>query len=402
MLQKSEKACFVIADISGYTKFLVSSELEHAQDIIGDFMDTVVEALRPTFHLAKFEGDAAFLYAVRDDLDGSFLEDAIETAYFTFRRRKRDVRQSSACACKACASMGDLDFKFVVHFGEMVKQSMGGREELAGRDVILIHRLLKNAVNERFGPRAYALYTDTCFKAPAADPAARGLAEHNETIDIIGDVKAWHRDLEAAWQKEEQRRRRIVERKDAYIVWDFDIPAPRQVVWEYATVPGQWLQWWFAETIVEDSENGRRGIGTKNHCTHGGGTVVEEILDWSPIDYFTISIRLPAPKAPPIIMTRAVTEGAAGGSVLEMRVARPEPEHKEFVDKAAEKFAANMAVSIERFRQTVKDRPVPLAVIEEPPLRPKRGSFLRSPLPPASPGWLRSLGKVFGAGEKRV
>jgi uncharacterized protein YndB with AHSA1/START domain len=375
VLLKSEKACFVIADISGYTKFLVSSELEHAQDIVGDFMDTVVEALRPTFRLAKFEGDAAFLYAVRDNLDGSLLEDTIETAYFTFRRRKRDVRQSSACKCKACASMGDLDFKFVIHHGEMVKQSMGGREELAGRDVILVHRLLKNTVNQRFGRRAYALYSDACIKAMDADPAARGLSEHSETIDIIGEVKAWHRDLEAAWQKEEERRQLIVERKDAYIIWDFDIPAPRQIVWEYATVPGQWLQWWFAEKIVEESESGRRGIGTKNHCTHGGGTVIEEILDWNPIDYFTIGITLPAPNAPQIIMTRAVTEGTAGGSVLEMRVAKPEPEHKEFVDKAAEKFAANMVACIERLQHTVKDKPVSRAAIEEPPLLPKQVGF---------------------------
>ena len=38
--------------------------------------------------------------------------------------------------------------------GEMVKQKMGGREELAGRDVILVHRLLKNAVSEKVGRRA--------------------------------------------------------------------------------------------------------------------------------------------------------------------------------------------------------------------------------------------------------
>jgi uncharacterized protein YndB with AHSA1/START domain len=376
VLPKSEKACFVIADVSGYTKFLVSSELEHAQDIIVDFMDTVVEALRPTFRLAKFEGDAAFLYAVGNNLDGSLLEDTIETAYFKFRRRKRDVRQSSACKCKACASMGDLDLKIVIHHGEMVKQSMGGREELAGRDVILVHRLLKNIVNERFGRHAYALYSDACIKAMDADPTARGLSEHSETIDIIGDVRAWYRDLEAAWQKEEERRHLIVERKDAYIIWDFDIPAPRQIVWEYATVPGQWLQWWFAENIVEESENGRRGIGTKNHCTHGGGTVIEEILDWNPIDYFTIGITLPNPNAPQIIMTRTVTEGPAGGSVLEMRVAKPEPEHKEFVDKAAEKFGANMVACIERFQNTVKDQPVSLAMIEEPSLRLNQARFL--------------------------
>jgi hypothetical protein len=42
----------------------------------------------------------------------------------------------------------------------MVKQKMGGREELAGRDVILVHRLLKNAVSEKVGGRAYPLYSD--------------------------------------------------------------------------------------------------------------------------------------------------------------------------------------------------------------------------------------------------
>jgi len=45
--------------------------------------------------------------------------------------------------------MQHLDLKFVGHHGEFIKQRMAGREELAGRDVILIHRLLKNAVNER-------------------------------------------------------------------------------------------------------------------------------------------------------------------------------------------------------------------------------------------------------------
>ena len=47
--------------------------------------------------------------------------------------------------------MGDLDFKFVVHHGEMVRQKIGAREELAGRDVILVHRLLKNTVSEKVG-----------------------------------------------------------------------------------------------------------------------------------------------------------------------------------------------------------------------------------------------------------
>ena len=63
MLPKPELAYFAIADISGYTSFLAGVELDHAQDIIADFMDTVVKGLRPPFRLATFEGDAAFVYA---------------------------------------------------------------------------------------------------------------------------------------------------------------------------------------------------------------------------------------------------------------------------------------------------------------------------------------------------
>src|SRR5580692_11923717 len=164
MLPKAEKACFAIADISGYTHFVSGVELDHAQDIIADIMDTLVRALRPPFRLAKFEGDAAFVYAVTEKVDGSLLQDSIESAYFKFRRRLRDVKQASTCECKACVAMSDLDFKFVVHHGEMVKQKMGGREELAGRDVILVHRLLKNTVSEKFGSRAYAIYSDACIQ----------------------------------------------------------------------------------------------------------------------------------------------------------------------------------------------------------------------------------------------
>ena len=46
MLPKPELAYFAIADISGYTSFLAGVELDHAQDIIADLMDTVVKGLQ--------------------------------------------------------------------------------------------------------------------------------------------------------------------------------------------------------------------------------------------------------------------------------------------------------------------------------------------------------------------
>ena len=61
-----ERACLVIADISGYTSFLAGAELDHAQDILADLVNTVVSSLRPTFRLSKLEGDAAFTYAITE------------------------------------------------------------------------------------------------------------------------------------------------------------------------------------------------------------------------------------------------------------------------------------------------------------------------------------------------
>ena len=139
----------MIADISGYTDYLAGVELDHAQDILADLIDRVVKALSPPFKLAKLEGDAAFVYALTDTVDSSLMQDTIEGAYFTFRRRVRDIRQASSCECDACRRIPTLDLKFVVHHGVVAKQKMAGRDELVGRDVILVHRLLKNAASAR-------------------------------------------------------------------------------------------------------------------------------------------------------------------------------------------------------------------------------------------------------------
>ena len=365
---------FVIADISGYTRFLAGVELDHAQDIVADLMDTVVKGVKPPFRLAKFEGDAAFVYAATAKVDGSMLQDAIESAYFKFRRRLRDIKKASVCECKACAAMGDLDFKFVAHHGETVKQRMGGREELAGRDVILVHRLLKNTASEKVGSRAYALYSEACIQAAGIDPAAQGLVEHHQTIDIMGDVKVWLRNLEEAWVNENEKTRVEVTPDDAYRIFGFEIAAPHQTVWEHLTVPGQFARWWPTDAVIENSSNGRRGTGTRNHCMHGKDAIVEEILDWRPFDYLTVSVLLPIPGAPKLVMTRAVQEQANGATRLEMRLAKPKPKDMAFVDQLAPTFEQNLTTAIETLRRLLDEAPASDAAIEAAPPAPSRAA----------------------------
>ena len=380
MLAKTESACFVIADISGYTSFLAGVELDHAQDIIADVMDTVVKRLRPPLRLAKFEGDAAFFYAVSDKIDGSLLQDAIESAYFAFRKRLRNIQQATSCECSACRNMRSLDLKFVSQHGEFIKHRMAGREELAGRDVIVIHRLLKNTVNERLGGHAYALFSDACIQAMGIDPAAQGLVLHRESIDIIGDVKCWVRDLEEAWAMESDRERKEVTRDSAAMVIEFDIASPRAIVWEYFTLPGQRPKWRGADEVRETSKSGRRGVGTINHCMHGPHAIIEEVIDWRPFDYLTLTTLLPMPDAPKVLMTYAFSESAGRGTHIEIRVAKPKPKDKAFLEQVGSEFRKNITSEVAALRMML-ERPQGIAAGVEEPVLPVSGErFLTEPV----------------------
>jgi uncharacterized protein YndB with AHSA1/START domain len=380
MLAKPESACFLIADISGYTSFLAGVELDHAHDIIADVMDTVVRRLRPPFRLAKFEGDAAFFYAVADKIDGSVLQDTIESAYFAFRKRLRNIKLASTCECSACRRMQDLDLKFVSHHGAFIKHRMAGREELAGRDVIVIHRLLKNAVNQRLNGHAYALYSDPCVQAMGIDPIAQGLIEHRESIDIIGDVKCWARDLEEAWAQENDRQRNEVTRDKAAMVIEFDIAAPRPTVWEYFTQPGLRPKWRAADEVRETVERGRRGVGTINHCMHGKEAIIEEVLDWRPFDHLTLTTLLPMPGAPKVLMSYAFLESADGGTHIEIRVAKPKPKDQAFLEKVGPVFHEHITSEFATLRRMLEGRNGAPALIEEPALPVSAERFRTQPV----------------------
>lgn len=344
MINKSESACLVIADISGYTDYLAGVELDHAQDILADLVATVVGGLRPTFRLAKLEGDAAFAYVAAQTVDGSLLQDVVERTYLRFRRRLRDIGRASRCECSACIRMPSLDLKFVIHHGLVVRQKVAGREELVGRDVILVHRLLKNAVEAQIGRRAYALYTADCIAAMGIDdPHAQGLQPHRETIDVIGDVDGWVRDLEAVWQADQQRAANVVAADRAYWRHVYRLSAPPAVAWEYVTSPVHRPRWGGMTMVNEVSPAGRRGPGTVNHCVHGRDVIIEEVLDWAPFESFTTRYTVPIPGAPKIVMTDVFTPLDDGGTEVEIRIAAPKPrERAQF-----ERVVAGLAPDVE-------------------------------------------------------
>jgi uncharacterized protein YndB with AHSA1/START domain len=324
-----ERSCLLIADISGYTSYLAGVELDHAQDILADLIGTVVTTLQPTFRLAKLEGDAAFMVAPEGDIDGSLLLDVIERCYFGFRRRRRDVRQATSCECNACMRIPDLNLKFVAHAGPVVRQEMAGLDELIGRDVIVVHRLLKNTVGEDTGATAYALLTDALLASMQLDGPTLGMTAHVETYDVVGQVPGWVLDLERRWQAEDARARVRVGPDAAALSVDFPTTAPPQLVWEAITTPGGRMAWSQGVTgVTTDSDSGRREVGATNHCMHGADEILEQILDWRPFDYVTLRSTMATPGGPVTFNNTLELEPTTDGTIVHMRFAPPDTERE--------------------------------------------------------------------------
>ncbi|HMJ79765.1 MAG TPA: DUF2652 domain-containing protein [Candidatus Dormibacteraeota bacterium] len=190
----------LLADISGYTGFLggvtdayraliiEADEPPLAYALMSSLLDTMVAAVAPPFRIVKFEGDA--LFAVADDgttaPHGDALLDCLRSCHAAFEARLAEAGELWSCRCDACQRIGDLGLKFVLHHGDYVTQRIAGREELAGPDVIVAHRLLKNHVRDAIGARPYALFTEAAMAALAVPPEGMvALAESYEDVPPI-------------------------------------------------------------------------------------------------------------------------------------------------------------------------------------------------------------------------
>jgi uncharacterized protein YndB with AHSA1/START domain len=287
-----EEGCLLIADISGYTGYVVAGPLEYAEDVVADVTATVADQLGAVFRLNKLEGDAVFGYTLGSEEDGSILLDAVESCYFTFRRRLEAMQHATNCTCTACTKLPELDLKFVLHYGTFIRRTAGGREELTGEDVILVHRLLKNAVVEELGTRGYVLVTEACARALSLDPRTLGWVEHRESHSDVGDLCAFVSDLERRWRDERDRTPVYVSPEEAAFQIELTLASPQPRVWDYLTSPEKRFLWQDLR-IDEVTDGGRRCTGTVSVCVDGHTMVYEEILDWRPFDYFTERRTLP-------------------------------------------------------------------------------------------------------------
>jgi hypothetical protein len=185
----------LIADIAGYTRFMKLHKwsLVHAQDIVARLLEAVIDASAPHLKLAKIEGDAVFLYVSFPEGSNpslAFVAEQVATIYRAFHLRATDLATNTLCPCDGCQQAGDLKIKLVGHLGDVSTRKIKNMTELAGVDVILVHRMLKNDVPVP----EYLLITDPVYQR--IDSAVRERASGLEIeVEDLGKTSTFYVDL---------------------------------------------------------------------------------------------------------------------------------------------------------------------------------------------------------------
>jgi hypothetical protein len=352
----TQQGFLIISDITGYSKYLHESELEHARDSLTALLNLLIEHTQSPLVLSKLEGDAVFSYApLGGFLQGQSLLDMIESTYASFRKALDLMVLNTTCTCNACRNLPNLDLKFFVHFGSYMTQKLGNFTELVGNDVNLVHRLAKNHIKEKTGFKAYAAFTQSVMDALGLADFQNSLTPHRETFADVGEVQMYVHDMHKVWERLKDRDRIEVRPETAMVVIKHEFPIPPSILWEYLTKPEYRIILLGASKLeLRNQAQGRTGVNSVFYCYHGDMETPQLILDWSPFEQFTTD------DANPWGLTTRITcklEPTQNGTRVVMLMGRPRGTGLRvmlFIPIAKFVFLPQMAKSAEKLRQRIE------------------------------------------------
>jgi len=153
-----QKALYFMPDISGFTNFVNNTELEHGIHIISELLELLIDNTTIDLELAEIEGDALFMFTSKIPSYEQLLQQTT-TMLEKFHQQTKSYETKRICNCGSCRTTTNLELKFLVHYGDLAFIKVKTFVKPYGREVIKIHRLLKNKVpiNE------YILITNDTF-----------------------------------------------------------------------------------------------------------------------------------------------------------------------------------------------------------------------------------------------
>ena len=141
------KGLIFIPDISGFTRFVNQTEIDHSRHIIQELLEIIINANQTGLEISEIEGDAILFYRFGNVPDIKELYKQVEKMFWEFHRHIEAYDKVRICQCAACKSAAALTLKIITHYGEFTTYNVRNFSKLIGKDIILAHQLLKNDID---------------------------------------------------------------------------------------------------------------------------------------------------------------------------------------------------------------------------------------------------------------
>lgn len=185
-----------IPDISGFTRFINETEIEHSRLIIQELLEGLINANEIGLEVSEIEGDAILFYKFGQPPSIDTLYKQVEKMFCDFHKNLIAYDARKYCQCKACLSAAELTLKIITHYGEFTGYNVKTFNKLIGKDVIVAHQLLKNDIVHH----EYWLVTKNLLKgetppAPAEEIQWKTSTKQTDSGEIdflyaqLGDLK---------------------------------------------------------------------------------------------------------------------------------------------------------------------------------------------------------------------
>src|SRR5690349_8799866 len=142
------KGLLFIPDISGFTRFVNGTEIDHSRLIIQELLEILINSNELGLEISEVEGDAILFYQFGDSPDLKQIYHQVEKMFQRFHGNLVSYDLHKFCQCKACLSAINLSLKVITHYGEFTGYNVKNFNKLIGKDIIIAHQLLKNDIDD--------------------------------------------------------------------------------------------------------------------------------------------------------------------------------------------------------------------------------------------------------------
>ncbi|MEO8763706.1 MAG: DUF2652 domain-containing protein [Ginsengibacter sp.] len=182
------KGLLFIPDISGFTRFVNDTEIEHSRLIIQELLEILINSNQIGLEISEIEGGAILFYKYGGCPSLEELYKQAEKMFCEFQSGLSLYDHRRFCQCNACVSAIDLTLKIITHYGEFTGYNVKNFNKLIGKDIIVAHQLLKNDIAQH----EYWLVTKSLVKDNSPADFAQWMTWNSSSQQTASGEIAFH------------------------------------------------------------------------------------------------------------------------------------------------------------------------------------------------------------------